>query len=79
MTSMLRVVCASANPDKVAEIAALLAGVVELLQAHDTDLVAAQRLDALHRGGDALHRGHDRHARSDSGGADVVAVVARTG
>ena len=31
MTSMLRVVCASANPDKVAEIAALLAGVVDLL------------------------------------------------
>jgi XTP/dITP diphosphohydrolase len=28
---MLRVVCASANPDKVAEIAALLDGVVELL------------------------------------------------
>lgn len=28
---MLRVVCASANPDKVAEIAALLEGVVELL------------------------------------------------
>jgi len=31
MTAMLRVVCASANPDKVAEIAALLAGVVDLL------------------------------------------------
>jgi XTP/dITP diphosphohydrolase len=31
MTTMLRVVCASANPDKVAEIAALLDGVVDLL------------------------------------------------
>lgn len=31
MPSLLRVVCASANPDKVAEIAALLDGVVELL------------------------------------------------
>jgi len=32
---MLRVVCASANPDKVAEIAALLDGVVELLPRPD--------------------------------------------
>jgi XTP/dITP diphosphohydrolase len=31
VTALLRVVCASANPDKVAEIAALLDGVVELL------------------------------------------------
>lgn len=31
MTELLRVVCASANPDKVAEIAVLLDGVVELL------------------------------------------------
>ena len=31
MTELPRLVCASANPHKVAEIAAILAGVVELL------------------------------------------------
>ncbi len=47
MTSVLRVVCASANPDKVAEIAAILAGEVDLVARPDEIPDVAEDADTL--------------------------------
>jgi XTP/dITP diphosphohydrolase len=47
---MITLVCASANPDKVAEISALLAGIVELVP-RPSDVDEDARCGVLHRRG----------------------------
>ena len=78
MTDLPRLVCASANPDKVAEIAAILSGVVELIPrpadvpdvVEDADtLIGNARLKAL-----AICRATGAAAVADDTGLEVDAL-----
>lgn len=80
---MLRVVCASANPHKVAEISELICGVVELLPrpagladvVEDADtLTGNARLKAV-----AICRATDMPALADDTGLEVDALSGRPG
>ncbi len=83
MSGPLRLVCASANPDKVAEIAAILAGRVELLPrpadvddvVEDADtLVGNARLKAA-----AIAEATGLPAVADDTGLEVVALAGAPG